>query len=116
MNFIAIADPDGFSPRLIAAHLMTTVEDVARSTGMGRDSLSRKDRIQTPKVQTRLREMVEIVNRVAPRLGSDLAAYAWYRSEPLSGFGGMTAMHLLADGRAYEVMDYIDAVDAGVFT
>jgi hypothetical protein len=109
------ANAAGFSPRLIAEQLLTTVEDVARSTGLGRDALSRKDRIATPRTQTRLREMVEILNRVAPRFGSDLLAYAWYRSAPLAGYGGLTAMHLVAQGRAAEVMDYIDAVDAGVY-
>ncbi|MCB6177325.1 MbcA/ParS/Xre antitoxin family protein [Rhodobacter sp. Har01] len=109
------AEGPGFSPRLIAEQLLTTVEDVARSTGLGRDALSRKDRIGTPKTQTRLREMMEILTRVAPRFGSDLIAYAWYRSEPLSGYGGLTAMHLVQQGRAAEVVDYIDAIDAGLY-
>ena len=51
---------------------------------------------------------------ILPFAGSALIAYAWFRSEPLAGFGGLTAMQLVQDGRAAEVMDYIDAVDAGV--
>ena len=43
-----------------------------------------------------------------------LMAYAWYRSEPLPGFSGQTAMQLVRSGRAEDVLDYIDAVDAGV--
>ncbi|MEO0764050.1 MAG: antitoxin Xre/MbcA/ParS toxin-binding domain-containing protein, partial [Pseudomonadota bacterium] len=46
--------------------------------------------------------------------GSALMAYAWYRSEPLPGFAGMTAMQLVREGKAAEVLDFIDAVDAGV--
>ena len=115
LAFARVSEGPGFSPRRIAEHLLTTVDDVARSTGLGRDALSRKDRIDTPKTQTRLREMVEILNRVSPRFGSDLLAYAWYRSEPLAGFGGMTAMHLVREDRADEVTDYIDAVDAGIY-
>ena len=115
LAFARVSEGPRFSPRRIAEHLLTTVDDVARSTGLGRDALSRKDRIDTPKTQTRLREMVEILNRVSPRFGSDLLAYAWYRSEPLAGFGGMTAMHLVREGRADEVTDYIDAVDAGIY-
>ncbi len=110
-----VADGAAFSPRLIAERLLTTVDDVARSTGLGRDALARRDRIASPRTQTRLREMMEILNRVAPRFGSDLVAYARSRSEPLAGHGGMTAMHLVTQGRAAEVMDDIDAVDAGVF-
>ena len=58
--------------------------------------------------------MVEILNRVEPSFGSALIAYAWYRAEPLAGLGGMTAMQLVRDGQAAEVMACIDAVDAGV--
>ena len=49
------------------------------------------------------------------RFGSELIAYAWYRSEPLPGFSGQTAMQLVRAGRAADVLEYIDAVDAGVF-
>ena len=53
--------------------------------------------------------------KVEPRFGSALMAYAWYRSEPLPGFDGWTAMQLVQDGKAQQVLEYIDAVDAGVF-
>jgi hypothetical protein len=42
-------------------------------------------------------------------------AYAWYRSEPLAGFDNRTAMQLVQEGRAQQVLDYIDAVDAGLY-
>lgn len=58
--------------------------------------------------------MVEIANKVEPRFGSALIAYAWYRSKPLSGLSGQTAMQLVRGVRADDVLDYIDAVDAGV--
>lgn len=103
-----------FAPRAIAETLRTSSEDIARSVGLGRDALQRKDRILSDKTQRRLREMVEVLNKVEPRFGSALLAYAWYRSEPLSGFSGQTAMQLVKDGRANDVLDYVDAVDAGV--
>ena len=52
---------------------------------------------------------------MAPRLGSAAIAYAWYRSEPLDGFDGMTAMDLVQDGHADWVRDWIASIDAGVF-
>jgi len=58
--------------------------------------------------------MVEVVNKVEPRFGSALIAYAWYRSEPLSDVSGHTAMQLVRNGRADDVLDYIDAIDAGI--
>jgi hypothetical protein len=114
MHLESFAENGVFAPARIAAVLRTTKDEVARTVGLGRDALMRADRVQSPKTQKRLREMVEILNRVEPRFGSALIAYAWYRSEPLAGFGGLTAMQLVRDGRAVEVMDYIDAVDAGV--
>jgi hypothetical protein len=114
MNLETFAENGRFSPGRIAAALHTTREEVARTAGLGRDAVSRRDRIASTRTQKRLREMVEILNRVEPRFGSALIAYAWYRSEPLAGFGGMTAMQLVRDDRAEEVMEYIDAVDAGL--
>jgi len=114
MALAQYADGGIFAPGKIAAALRTSSEDVARSLGLGKDALQRKDRIQSDKTQRRLREMVEVLNKVEPRFGSALLAYAWYRSEPLAGFSGHTAMQLVKAGRASDVLDYIDAIDAGV--
>jgi hypothetical protein len=114
MGLAQYSDNGLFAPRKIADALRTTSDEVARSAGLGRDAVQRKDRVQSDKTQKRLREMVEILNKVEPRFGSALMAYAWYRSEPLAGFSGQTAMQLVLNGRASEVLDYIDAVDAGV--
>lgn len=62
------------------------------------DAVQRKGRIPLPRALRRLREMVEVVNKVKPRFGSTLIAYAWFRSEPLSGFGGQTARQLVRAG------------------
>jgi hypothetical protein len=114
MHIESFSERGLFAPARIASALLTTRDEVARTVGLGRDALMRTERIKSPKTQKRLREMVEILNRVEPRFGSTLIAYAWYRSEPLAGFAGLTAMQLVQDGHAVEVMEYIDAVDAGV--
>ncbi len=115
MSIAQYADNGLFAPRKIAEVLRTTSEDVAASAGLGRDAIQRKDRLSSAKTQRRLRAMVEILNRVEPRFGSALMAYAWYRSEPLPGFGGFTAMQLAREGRADDVLSYIEAIDAGVY-
>jgi hypothetical protein len=115
MRLEAFAEHGQFAPSRIAEQLRTTRDEVAQTVGLGRDAVLRPDRIASAKTQKRLREMVEVLNRVEPRFGSALIAYAWYRSEPLAGFGGQTAMQLVREGRANEVMEYIDAVDAGVY-
>jgi hypothetical protein len=114
MGLIQYSDNGFFTPRKIADVLRTTSEEVARTAGLGRDAVQRKERVRSDKTQRRLREMIEVVNKVEPRFGSALMAYAWYRSEPLPGFSGMTAMQLVRAGRAEDVLDYIDAVDAGI--
>src|SRR5574337_940301 len=108
------ADDGVFAPRRIADALQTTSDELARTAGLGKDAIQRKDRVTSDRTQRRLREMVEVINKVEPRFGSALIAYAWYRSEPLAGFSGQTAMQLVRNGRADDVLDYIDAVDAGV--
>lgn len=115
MNLVNVADNSLFSPRKLAEMLRTTQDEIARTLGLGRDAIARKDRLASARTQKRLREMIEVLNRVEPRFGSALIAYAWYRSEPLPGFGGRTAMQLVQDGEADAVMDYIDAVDAGIY-
>src|SRR5690554_3263267 len=114
MGLAQYADDGIFSPRKIAEVLRTTSEEIARSAGLGKDAIQRKDRLRSDKTQRRLREVTEIINKVEPRFGSALMAYAWYRFEPLPGFSGLTAMQLVREGRANDVLDYIDAVDAGV--
>lgn len=114
MGLAQYADDGLFAPRKIADAFRTTSEEIARTAGLGKDAIQRKDRLRSDKTQKRLREMIEVVNKVEPRFGSALMAYAWYRSEPLSGFSGQTAMQLVRDGRAEDVLDYIDAIDAGI--
>lgn len=115
MPLLQFAESGQLEPRRIAAALRTSVEDVAQTMGLGKDALQRRTRINSAKTQRRLRELVEVLNKVEPRFGSELMAYAWFRSEPLPGFDGRTAMQLVQEGKAGEVLQYIEAVDAGVF-
>ena len=79
MGLVQYSDNGLFAPRKIAEAFRTTSEEVARTAGLGRDAVQRKDRIRSDKTQRRLREMVEVINKVEPRLGSQLMAYAGYR-------------------------------------
>lgn len=105
-----------FSPTLIASGLRTTKSEIAATLGLGRDAFSRSTRIKAVKTQMRLREMLEVLNRVEPELGSALAAYAWFRSEPLSGFGGRTPDQLVREGDAAKLHAYLDRIAAGGYS
>lgn len=114
MRLSQYTDDGLICPRKFAETLRTTCEDIAQTAGLGKDAVQPTDRIRSDKTQHRLREMAEIINKVEPLTGSALMAYAWYRSQPLPGFSGLTAMQLVREERADDVLDYIDAVGAGI--
>ncbi len=108
MQIQEFVQDDQFSPVLIAKALRTTQAEIADTLGLPRDALSRKTRVQAVKTQIRLRQMMEIIHRVAEYNGSPLAAYAWFRSEPLPGYGGVTPHSLVREGHADWVHNYLD--------
>ena len=112
-DLAGLVEDQVLAPTLIAAELRTTKAEIASTLGLERDALSRASRIRARTTQVRLREMLEILSRVEAGTGSPLAAYAWFRAEPLPGFGGATADLLLREGRAEHVHAYLDRVAAG---
>lgn len=102
-------------PDLIAAKFQTMKEDIAVAAGLALDVINSPKRVSTPDSQRSLREMLEVLNLVVSRFDNPIAAYIWYRSEALSGFSGRTAAKLVAEGRAADVVAYLDAVDAGIY-
>ncbi len=99
----------------LAKQLRTTKRELAATLGLGRDALSRRDRIAAPTTQARLRELIGILERVEPTIGSSMMAYAWFRSIPLPSFDGKTAEQLVREDRADHVHDHIERVLAGGF-
>jgi len=57
-----------------------------------------------------------ILERITPRFRAPNFALNWYWEEPLFGFGGLTAGQMVEAGRGQEVLEYIDAVDAGIYS
>ena len=113
MQFQKFMDDQVFSPALIAAALRTTKSEIAGTLGLGKDAFSRTSRVRARKTQVRLRQMMELLNRVEAATGSPLAAYAWFRGEPLPGFGGATPDLLVREGKAADVHAYLDRSMAG---
>ena len=113
MGFREFLEVEEISPKLVAEALRTTKSEIAGTLGLGKDAFTRASQIRARETQVRLRQMLEIVNRVETTTGSTLAAYAWFRAEPLPGFGGATPDRLLREGRAKEVHAYLDRTMAG---
>ena len=114
MQLHELVEDQDLSPTLIAHALRTTTAEIARTLGLSQGALSRSTRVRARKTQTRLREMVEILRRVEDYTGcSDLVAYAWFRSEALPGFAGLTPDRLVREGKASYVHAHLDRIMAG---
>ncbi|QRF64932.1 hypothetical protein [Ponticoccus alexandrii] len=110
MGILQYTNDGVFDPNAISVTVGSSPIEVAATIGMTPDEMHRN----AATAQKKLRELSEVLNKVSPRFGSGRIAFAWLRSEPLSGFGGLTAMQLLKRGKIEELLDFIDSVDAGV--
>lgn len=114
--FSSVARADGsVEPAQLAIALRTTSRDVVRSAGLADDVARRASRARAPKSQQRLREMIEVIDRVTEWAGGRDFAVAWYRSQPIAAFGGQTAEALVKAGHANAVREYLDAIAIGGF-
>ncbi len=98
---------------MLAEKLRVTKVELANSIGLSKDSISKRTRIGSPKTQARLREIVEILNRITQWSGSTQAAYAWYRSQPIPSFGDRTAEDMLKAGQGEAVRRYLSRINDG---
>lgn len=113
MRFQNLVQDQVLSPTRVASALYTTKSEIADTLGLAANAFSRQSRIQAEQTQTRLRQMLEILNRVEQKTGSALAAYTWFRAQSLSEFGGMTPAQLVREGKAGSVHAHLDRVMVG---
>jgi hypothetical protein len=97
----------------LADALRVSKGDLAVATGLSRDAVSKTARARNRATQARLRDLVEILNRVRPWAGSIPQAYAWYRAQPLPSFGDQTPEDLVKQGRAESVKRYLSRIAVG---
>jgi hypothetical protein len=109
----ALTDEGTIATDRLAALLRVTKTELAAATGLSRDAVSKRHRLAARATQTRLRDTVEIINRVTPWAGSVVAAFAWFRSQSLPSFGDKTAEDLVKEGRAQAVKDYLSRIAEG---
>ena len=86
---------------------------LAETAGLAREVFQKSSRRDGPKAQSRVREMLEIINLVQGWAGGPAQAMAWYRAEPIPAFGGRTAEALVKSGNATAVRDYVDHLATG---
>jgi len=95
--------------------LRLTKGQLADTVGLAAATISKADRRGGPRAQNRVREMLEILERVHDWAGSDTQALAWYRAEPIPALDGRTAEALVKSGEAAAVRDYLDHLALGGF-
>jgi len=106
--------PDGsIAPDGLSGELRITKGELAFASGLSRDAVSKTTRLKARATQARLRDVVEIINRVMPWAGSAPQAFAWYRAQPLPSFGDRTAEDLVKEGRAEAVKSYLSRIAVG---
>ena len=107
---------DGFlSPERVADAFHLSKTQLAETIGLRREALYKRERIRAGKTQGRVREVVELVDRIKEWAGGREQALAWYRSQPIPAFGGRTAEALVKDGKAGHLRDYFDHLAMGGF-
>jgi hypothetical protein len=109
-------DPEGLvSFKDVAKSFGMSAGQLASTVGVQIETVHRVERAKAPKPQSRVREMLEIVGRIADWAGGKEQAMAWYKAEPLPAFGGRTAEALVKEGKAAAVRDYLDHIARGGF-
>ena len=108
-----ITDDGYIAPKALARVLRVTQTELSNITGLRREAVSKRLRIRSLSTQKRLRETVEILNRVSDWSGGPVQALAWFRSQPLPSFGDLTAEDLLKAGRADALRAYLRRVAEG---
>lgn len=97
----------------IVAEFGMTKAALAQSLGFAEETLQRFSRVSAPKTQHRLRDMIEILTRVAPWAGGMPQALGWYRGQSIPALGDQTAEALVKADQAILVRTYLDGVAAG---
>lgn len=92
-----------------------TKGQLAETAGLRRDTLQKAARRDAAKTQSRVAEMLEILNLIEPWAGGRRQALAWYRSQPIAALDGRTAEALVKSGHAVAVRDYVDQIALGGF-
>ncbi len=88
---------------------------LAETAGLPVTTVTKNDRMKSPKAQGRMTEMLEIIARIRDWAGSEAQAMAWYRSQPIPALDSRTAESLVKSGDAAAVRDYLDHMALGGF-
>ena len=108
---------EGGSPFLSAHRLSeqlgVTQSELAKLIGIARNTLTAKS--ATRKVDAALSPIVRILAMAAEMAGDENRAVIWFKHQPIPGWAGKTAFDLVGQGKADQVLAYLEAVRSGVY-
>lgn len=101
------------SAQRLAEQLGVSLSELSKLTGVARNTLSSK----TPsrKVDAALSPIVRILAMAAEMAGEEGRAVIWFKHQPIPGWAGKTAYDLVVEGKASDILEYLEAVRAGVY-
>jgi len=99
----------------VATAFRMTKKQLAETAGLATATISKTDRKASPRTQTRVTEMLEIISRVRAWAGGEAQAMAWYRAQPIPALDSRTTEALVKAGQAGAVRDYLDHMALGGF-
>lgn len=109
-----LSDPGStlLSPARVAAALRIGVAELTQLARVSRATLAR--RATTAVADRALSPLARILAMATDMAGSTERAALWFKHQPLPGWAGRTARDLVADDRAQDALDYLEATRAGV--
>lgn len=104
-------DARSVSPAKFADVLEVSMSTIATVARVHRNTVRAAPRSE--KLQDAMREMIRVLSVATQVTGDYRKAIFWFKNQPLSPFGHRTAMQVVQEGRAQDVIDYVESMSAG---
>jgi len=105
------ADTPYLSPARIGEFFGFQIQELAERAHVHRNTPTARP--QAPQLQKYLQDMVRVLAAAAEMTGSETRAAFLLRNEPLRAFGYKTADILIQEGRADDVIAYLESLAGG---
>ena len=108
--------PDGspfISARGLAEALGITLGELSALSGVARNTLAAGR--TTRKADAALSPITRILSMATEMTGSQQRAALWFKHQPIPGWAGKSAIDLVREGKAENVLTYLEAVRSGVY-
>ncbi len=93
--------------------LEISLADLAACTDAHLSSLSEREAHDSPDIQSKLGELVSVLEIVEPWFTKPRMAYGWYRTQALPSFGGQTAENLVKTGYKSSLQSHLKRIADG---